>query len=63
MTVWLAGQPSLAQTLSRAPYAALNSRIQVRIRMRAINEHERFAALIKHALKAQGGELRAAITL
>ncbi len=56
MTVWLVGQPILAQTLSRAPYAALNSRIQVRFRMQAINEHERFAALINHAFKEAGCE-------
>src|SRR3546814_16587538 len=29
ITVWLVGHPSLAQTLERAPYAALHSRIQV----------------------------------
>jgi len=54
MTVWFVGQPILAQTLSRAPYVALNSRIQVRIRMQAINEHDRFAALINHAFKEAG---------
>lgn len=54
MTVWLVGQSILAQTLSRAPYAALNSRIQVRIRMQAITEHERFAALLNHAFKEVG---------
>jgi MSHA biogenesis protein MshM len=30
MTVWLVGHPSLAHALSRAPYAALSGRIQVR---------------------------------
>lgn len=54
MTVWFVGQPQLAQTLSRAPYAALNSRIQVRIRMHAIAEGDRFADLIQHAFKDAG---------
>lgn len=31
MTVWLVGHPVLAQALDRAPYAALQSRIQVRV--------------------------------
>ncbi|MDA0788578.1 MAG: ATP-binding protein [Proteobacteria bacterium] len=56
MTVWLVGQPGLSQTLSRAPYAALDSRIQVRIRLPAIVEPERFASLIKHAFKEAGGQ-------
>lgn len=54
MTVWLVGQPILAQTLSRSPYAALNSRIQVRIHMQAITEHEQFTALLNHAFKEAG---------
>jgi MSHA biogenesis protein MshM len=54
MTIWLIGHPVLAQTLERAPYAALHSRIQVRIQMRPIIERERFAALIAHALKSAG---------
>jgi MSHA biogenesis protein MshM len=51
MTIWLLGQPRLAQTLSRAPYAALASRIQVRVNLAPINERERFAALIEHAFR------------
>ena len=54
MTVWFVGQSNLAQTLSRAPYAALNSRIQVRIRMQNIAEHDRFAALLNHAFDDAG---------
>jgi type II secretory pathway predicted ATPase ExeA len=54
MTIWLIGHPALAQTLERAPYAALHSRIQVRIQLRPIIERERFAALIAHALKSAG---------
>jgi MSHA biogenesis protein MshM len=54
MTIWLIGHPVLAQTLERAPYAALHSRIQVRIQLRPIIERDRFAALIAHALKAAG---------
>jgi type II secretory pathway predicted ATPase ExeA len=54
MTVWLVGHPSLAQTLDRAPYAALTSRIQVRVQLKPVVERERFAQLIHHALKVAG---------
>jgi len=54
MTIWLVGHPVLAQTLERAPYAALHSRIQVRIQLRPILERERFASLIQHAMKSAG---------
>ena len=54
LTVWLAGHPHLAQTLDRVPYAALASRIQVRIRLAPVLERERFTALVLHALKSAG---------
>ena len=54
MTVWLVGHSHLLQTLERAPYAALASRIQVRVQLKAVLERERFALLIAHALKAAG---------
>lgn len=54
MTVWMVGQPILAQTLSRSPYAALNSRIQVHLRIQPVAEHERFTALVHHAFKDAG---------
>lgn len=54
MTVWLIGHSQLSQTLERAPYAALASRIQVRIQLKAVLERERFALLIDHALKKAG---------
>ncbi len=54
ITVWLVGHPSLAQTLERAPYAALYSRIQVRVQMKPVVERERFALMIQHALKSAG---------
>lgn len=56
MTIWLLGQPRLAQTLARAPYAALASRIQVRLDLGAIAERERFHALINHALRHAGAQ-------
>ena len=56
MTVWLVGHPLLAQTLSRAPYSALNSRIQVRTHLQPVTERDRFAALVKHALEEAGGQ-------
>ena len=54
ISVWLVGHPSLAQTLERAPYAALYSRIQVRVQIKPVVERERFALLIGHALKRAG---------
>src|SRR3546814_532373 len=54
ITVWLVGHPSLAQTLERAPYAALHSRIQVQVKLKPVVERERFAAFIQHGLKAAG---------
>jgi MSHA biogenesis protein MshM len=54
MTVWLIGHPSLAQTLDRAPYAALAGRLQVRVHLQPIIERERFAQLIQHALQTAG---------
>jgi type II secretory pathway predicted ATPase ExeA len=54
LTVWLVGQPSLAQTLQRVPYAALAGRVQVRIHLKPILERERFAQFIQHAFKSAG---------
>lgn len=54
MTVWLIGHPELATTLDRAPYAALRSRIQVRVQLQPILEAERFAQLIAHAFQQAG---------
>lgn len=51
ISVWLVGHPALAQTLDRAPYAALASRIQVRVALKPVVERERFQLLIAHALK------------
>ena len=54
--VWLVGHPALAQTLERAPYAALHSRIQLRVQLKPVVERERFALLIAHALKTAGAQ-------
>lgn len=54
MTVWLVGLPPLAHTLSRVPYAALNSRIQARLRLHAITDAARFTALVEHAFREAG---------
>ncbi len=51
---WLVGHPRLAYTLDRAPYAALASRIQVRLQLQPISARERFKNLIEHALKQAG---------
>jgi MSHA biogenesis protein MshM len=56
MVVWLLGHPPLAHTLERAPYAALTSRIQVRLRLNPIIDRERFKNLIEHALKQAGAQ-------
>lgn len=54
ISVWLVGHPGLAQTLERAPYAALHGRIAARVQLRPVVERERFALLIGHALKSAG---------
>lgn len=54
ITVWLVGHPGLAQTIERAPYAALLGRIAARVQLRPVVERERFALLIGHALKSAG---------
>ena len=54
ISVWLIGHPALAQTLDRAPYAALASRIQVRVALKPVVERERFGQLVAHALKSAG---------
>ncbi|NEX23874.1 AAA family ATPase, partial [Thiorhodococcus mannitoliphagus] len=56
MSVWLVGHPALEHTLDRAPYAALASRIQVRLRLRPISERERFHSLVTQAFKHAGAE-------
>jgi type II secretory pathway predicted ATPase ExeA len=54
MVVWLLGHPPLAHTLERAPYAALASRIQVRLQLRPVTDRDRFKALIEHAFNQAG---------
>jgi MSHA biogenesis protein MshM len=54
ISVWLVGHPALAQILDRAPYAALHSRIHVRVALKPIIERERFHSLITHTLKTAG---------
>lgn len=54
LSVWLVGHPALAHILERAPYAALSSRIQVRVALKPVVERERFAQLIAYALKSAG---------
>ena len=54
MTVWFIGHPQLAATLNRAPYAALNSRIHVRLKLEPMLDRERFSKLIQHALQQAG---------
>jgi len=54
ISIWLVGHPSLAYTLERAPYAALASRIQVRVELKPVLQRERFAQLVAHAFKGAG---------
>jgi len=54
ITVWMVGHPVLAQTLGRAPYAALHGRISARVQLQPVTERERFALMITHALKSAG---------
>ena len=54
MTVWLVGHPSLGQRLSKAPFAALASRVHLRMQFEAVKGRERFASLIQHGLQSAG---------
>lgn len=54
MTVWFLGHPNLNVILGRAPYEALQSRIQVRHSLQPINSREQFSSLIKHGLEEAG---------
>ena len=54
ISVWLVGHPALAQILDRTPYAALASRIQIRLQLKPVIERERFRQLIVHALHSAG---------
>ena len=56
MVVWLLGHPQLQHTLERAPYAALASRIQVRLRLQPITDRERFNQLVTHAFRQAGAQ-------
>ena len=48
------GHPHLATLLDKVPYAAMNSRIQVRLHLEPVVERDRFAQLIGHGF-AQAG--------
>lgn len=54
ITVWFLGHAQLENTLNRAPYAALASRIQVKEKLEPVFEQERFSKLIKQAFKEAG---------
>ena len=54
MSVWFVGHPPLAHLLARAPFAALASRFHLRMQFAPIVERERFANLIRHALRTAG---------
>ncbi|MCG5497646.1 ExeA family protein [Ectothiorhodospira variabilis] len=54
MTLWLVGHPNLAQTLQRAPYEALASRLQCHIQLPPIDDPEQFAALVRYGLQQAG---------
>ena len=56
IAIWLLGHPRLAHTLERAPYAALASRIQVRLKLQPVTERERFKLLINHAFGQAGAQ-------
>ena len=54
LTVWLVGQPCLVTLLDKVPYAAMNSRIQVRLHLEPVKERERFAQLLQHGFEEAG---------
>jgi len=54
ITVWFLGHSQLENTLSRAPYAALTSRIQVKEKLDPVFEQARFSKLLKQAFEEAG---------
>ena len=54
LTVWLVGMPQLNHLLSRAPNAALASRIHTRVHLEPEQDFEAFKALITHGFEAVG---------
>ena len=54
LTVWFVGHPSLGQLFSKAPFAALASRIHLRMHFEAVKGRERFGCLIRHGLQSAG---------
>jgi MSHA biogenesis protein MshM len=56
MTVWFVGHPHLAQVVDRVTHAAVSSRLHVRVQLKPVSEHERFASLIRHAFKSAGAQ-------
>jgi len=58
MTVWFLGHCSLENTLNRAPYAALSSRIQIKEKLEPIFEQERFSQLVDQGFKDAGATQR-----
>ena len=54
MTVWFLGHSQLETILNRVPYAALNSRIQVKEKIEPVIEQEQFTQLIDEGFKEAG---------
>jgi len=54
MTVWFVGHSALAQSFTRAPLAALASRVHLRMQFAPVMERERFSNLIRHGLQSAG---------
>ena len=54
MTVWFVGHGSLAQLFNRVPFAALSTRLHLRMHIEPVKERERFASLIRHGLQSAG---------
>jgi len=58
MTVWFLGHSQLENILNRIPYAALNSRIQIKETLEPVFEQERFTQLIDQGFKDAGATQR-----
>jgi type II secretory pathway predicted ATPase ExeA len=58
MTVWFLGHSQLETILNRAAYAALSSRIQIKVKLEPVFEQERFSQLIEQGFKDAGATQR-----
>lgn len=54
MTVWFVGHSSLGQLFNKISFAALSTRLHLRMHIDPVKDRERFAKLVRHGLSSAG---------